>query len=549
MIRLSSYALATALLSRSVKAACPADDFTVSLAAGDACNYDNLVASLPAECTAAEIFQHPNGTALSEAEASLEVDDLCAYDALTQYVEIQGTYQLDRRYFQGGGPFVDGKDWNIDSGDVQRFEDNLGNKTVIAWPNYAARMEYNAENELGDNGYPTNMNLDKSCALQTAMCCFTDTHDEEFPSSTDVCRHDLSNSPQSNHIKYGWSVFPGAETPTYCVGMTWKDGEEELIGNAFYDISLRQTINHGYRAGVPGAPMCGCIEHMPVVEKADCRTATKVGEITYSFSVEYEVDEDGNALPPYVSASNSVEIEYKDCANTDLAGQFVDNGGDVKAIGEHLVGAIGETCADDLTEYLNNDQFLHEGQHPTKYLTPDPKNWTDLVVGEGIRFQPPAIEPEVADGNFRTMIDAGCTNEDGSARSCIIRRICDTCRTPSHRDIYYKRLTDLPPFGTNTTAGEKYLLDMFMNNFNNLENTFGPNGDETGDFQLFSTYEDAKAGTNPWTYCHFSSPGSNYGFPFECGPTGRTRNEWNSYNRGGAYAEHHGFYVEKPVVA
>ena len=27
---------------------------------------------------------------------------------------------------------------------------------------------------LSDNGYPANMNLDVSCGLQTAMCCFAD---------------------------------------------------------------------------------------------------------------------------------------------------------------------------------------------------------------------------------------------------------------------------------------------------------------------------------------------------------------------------------------
>ena len=546
MIKLSSYALAASLLSRNVKAACPTTDFTVTLAAGLECNYANLVANLPQDCTIEELFKDAIGNTLRDATIRAEVADLCAYDAPTQFVEIQGTYQLDRRYFAGGGPFVDGDDWNIDSGDVKRFEDNLGSKTLIKWPEYAARMEYNNNNGLGENGYPTNMNLETSCALQTAMCCFTDdSMITPFPSSTDVCRHDLSNSPQSNHIKYGWSVFPGSETPTYCVGMTWNDGNTELIGNMMYDISLRQTVNSGYRAGVPGAPMCGCIEHMPIVEKAACRTATKSGEITYSFSVEYGVDEvTGNKLP-YVSASNSVDIAYADCADgNDLAAQFIANGGDSATIQEHLVG--DGKCADDLTEYLNDEQFLHEGQHPTKYLTPNTKVWTDLVVGEGIRFQPPDIDPEVADAKFREMIEA-CTGDSG--RYCIIRRVCDTCFSTAHRDIYYKRLTPLPPFGTNTTAGEKYMLDMFMNNFNSLENTMGPNGDDTGDFQLYSTYEDALAGTNPWTYCHYAPVGSNYGFPFECGPTGRVWNEWNSYIHGHGYANHHGFYVEKPPVA
>ena len=53
-------------------------------------------------------------------------------------------------------------------------------------------------------------------------------------------------------------------------------------------------------------------------------------------------------------------------------------------IDEHLVDAGG--CEDDLMEYLNEEHFIHHGQHPTKYVTPDPYRWSDLVIGEGIYF-------------------------------------------------------------------------------------------------------------------------------------------------------------------
>merc|ERR1712078_564167 len=119
----------------------------------------------------------------------------------------------------------------------------------------------------------------------------------------DVCRHDLANSPQSNHIKQGWSIFPGAEAPVHCVGFTWEDEDTDLIGNMMYDISLSQTAEKGYLKGVPGAPMCGCIEHMPVVEKAACRTA-KLAEGT---GVTYTFHFDGEEL----SASNSAVVEFR----------------------------------------------------------------------------------------------------------------------------------------------------------------------------------------------------------------------------------------------
>ena len=279
---------------------------------------------------------------------------------------------------------------------------------------------------------------------------------------------------------------------------------------------------------------------MPTVEKASCRTASKAdgSDIVYSFSVEYDED-DVNKVYPLVSASNAVDIVYEDCEETDLATQFkanhVGDNATRALIDDHLVGDGG--CSQDLEDYLNDEQFLHEGANPTKYLDIDHNKWSDLVVGRGTRFQPPDIEPAKADGDFRDLLNAGCTEENGDDRYCIIRRVCDSCSAKSHRDIYYKRLTPLPESGTNTTAGEMYFLNLLMSQWVNQDNDM-----DAGDFQLFSTYDDAVNGTNAWTYCNYNYP--NVGLPYFCGPKGAVYNEWNSYTRGVYYAGHHGFYVE-----
>jgi len=530
MIKISNYALTMAILthraSRTLAACSDGVVSTFSVANADACTYANFVAGLESGCTAADLFP-----GLNQAEIEAEVADICAYDAITQFVEIQGYYQKDKRFFAGGGPLLDGESWGVEIGQIERFEANMGSRTLIAWPEYLARIDYNNANGLGDNGYPTNMNLDKSCQLKTAMCCFTDdSMGTAFPdgSTTDVCRHDLYDSPQSNHIKEGWSVFPGSETSTQCVGFTWEDGDEDLIGNLMYDVSLRQTALHGYRGGVPGAPLCGCVEHMPEVASAQCRTASKTGDITFEFRLD-----DGE-----VSASNEAVIEYNDCGN-DLATAYKANHAndeDKALIDEYLVG----DCAADLTEYLNDEQFLHESQDATRYIAPDPAKWSDIVVGEGIYFHPPPVDPPVADAAFRALIEAECG--DGADRHCIVRRTCTSCRYDSHKDIYYKRLTALPP-NVDETDGV-YLLDMFMNNWSDrIANTLNV------DFELYSSYEDAIAGTSRWTYCNYNDPG--IGLPRDCGPTGHVGNQWNAYVRANppGDANHHAFYVEKPMPA
>jgi hypothetical protein len=450
-------------------------------------------------------------------------------------VEIQGTYQRDRRYFAGGGPLVDGGDWARDTARLGRFEDHAADATLIGFPEYAARVQYNANQGLGDNGYPANMNLDVSCDSQTIMCCFTDDGQSDgfggfgafSDATTDVCRHDLTDSPQSNHIKRGWSVFPEAETATHCVGFTWQDDDDDMLGNMMYDVSLRNSVNKGYLKAVPGAPMCGCLEHMPTVETAACRTATKKGDITYTFT--YRED--------YLDVSNAVGIEYAACAEADLKAQYQANHKEdadaLAAIDEYLVGAGG--CSADVEGYLNEEHFLIQNPADDKYLTPDPARWSNTVVGEGIYFLLPPVTREDADGDFRGLVEGGCKDTDSTgafaARFCIIRRICATCAA-SHRDIYYKRLTPLP------AAADMYLLDMFMNTWTSTSNSMA-----AGDFELYSTYEDALAGTNKWTYCNYNG---GVGFPRDCGPNGYVGSQWNSYTRGGGYAGHHAFYVEKP---
>jgi len=521
-------ALSTALLWSNASAC----SGTIASLTGIECTYQNFLNLLDASCTASDIL----GTDAAQAEATIAA--LCKYDASTQFVEIQGTYQADRRYFKGGGNLVDGEiDWHSRESNIQRFDDNLADSTLIAYPEYLARVSYNQNNNLGDNGYPANMNLETSCGLQTMMCCFIKdsygTPEDEGgfsfgTAATDVCRHDLSDSPQSNHINKGWAVYPHSKTETLCVGFSWAS-EDEPLGNMLYDISLHNTVSKGYLEGVPGAPMCGCVEHMPTVETAACRTATVD---SFEFTFNYNEEE--------LTASNTASVAYSDCEG-DLAAEYATKHPDAPdAISDYLVGEGG--CAGDLETYLNDEQFIRKGQpSAARYSTPD-ENWSELIVGEGSRFMPPELDLSQTDSWFRDLINANCTTA-GNDRMCIIRRICDSCQAESHRDIYYRRLTGLPPMGDNIDAGEVYFIDTFMNNW--FDNINGVKFNVMGaDFTLHSTYEDALTGENPWLFCNYNDP--NIGFPRDCGPDTHQPHEWNSYRRGDGHANHHGFFVEVP---
>ena len=106
------------------------------------------------------------------------------------------------------------------------------------------------------------------------------------------------------------------------------------------------------------------------------------------------------------------------------------------------------------------------------------------------------------------------------------------------RDIYYKRLTHIPEFGK--AEGQVYFLDLFLNNWKST-----PSNLLNVDFELYSTYDEAIAGTNKWVYCNYNDAG--IGFSRDCNKDNWAYgSQWNSYVVGGATANHHGFYVEKP---
>ena len=102
-------------------------------------------------------------------------------------------------------------------------------------------------------------------------------------------------------------------------------------------------------------------------------------------------------------------------------------------------------------------------------------------------------------------------------------------------------MTNPPPYPGPYENRERYLLDMFMNQWTNDMNDI-----EAGDFALYSTYEDTLDGINAWKYCKYNHPG--IGFLFNCGPLSNVGCQWNAYthHRGHCHANYHGFYVEKP---
>ena len=132
---------------------------------------------------------------------------------------------------------------------------------------------------------------------------------------------------------------------------------------------------------------------------------------------------------------------------------------------------------------------------------------TDCVIFIGTSTEPTSYEDTEIFNDFNTMF--------WKSRHHIVKRTCVGCTT-THKEIFYKRLTNVDTFDVASVMYQTWTSG------NNLIGT---------DFQLYSTFEDALEDTNPWTFCNYDEDGT--GFPRECGPSGRARNQWNSLTKNG----------------
>eukprot|EP00541_Cyclophora_tenuis_P003067 CAMPEP_0116564714 /NCGR_PEP_ID=MMETSP0397-20121206/13478_1 /TAXON_ID=216820 /ORGANISM="Cyclophora tenuis, Strain ECT3854" /LENGTH=486 /DNA_ID=CAMNT_0004091371 /DNA_START=1 /DNA_END=1461 /DNA_ORIENTATION=- len=460
-------------------------------------------------CTKANI--QANGCSEVNSLSEEQVDQLCK-DAAYSFLEVNNNYyQQDKNYMDGQGALNDASNIDVEKGRITRFTSNFLTQHKVAWPEYDALVDYS---NIGGTKppYMDNFNMTDACELQTAMCCFTEANDPSLFNAK-VCHHDIHDSRKSSHVNRGFASYNNQDA--YCVGFSWLvNTEDDYKGNLLADISYNNLLQHGMKKNIPGAPMCGCIEKMPAVTNAACRTVSVTGE-TYSVESSSLIIQTGGSLT------------FSDCSSNDLLTSYEGTAEQKTQLENKLVG----TC--DRDAFLN-EHFYIPGANPL-YSEPDPLKW-QKVAGQGIDYVPHKGFDDAGaaqrDTDFRTLVEA-CPG-----RKCIIYRKCSSC-AESHQHIYYVRLTDLP------SPTDQDFLDLFLNNwFDEPNNLLGT------DFLLYSTYADALAGTNPWTFCNYDDP--TVGFPRDCGPDGRVNCQWNSHVRDpgcgnrdlSAYS--HAFYVEIP---
>ena len=230
-------------------------------------------------------------------DAKSIVDALCV-DAILQFASKRVEFEFERfslmdqdfnkAFFDGGSSWNEGgKHINrggqqLSAGSVQGSDKFRGNADRIESINTHVALKR-------PMSWPDNLENFAQCSLQSAMCCWVD-HDEAqdayYKKNTDLCYVDFSRAPSSSHISSGYSIFDGDED-AFCHGFAWDDGSvaDVFKGNLLFH---KEIYDHMHKKGlsrnVPGAPMCGCVDKMPVVSRADCSKLEFQGHYIFRYS-------------------------------------------------------------------------------------------------------------------------------------------------------------------------------------------------------------------------------------------------------------------------
>lgn len=404
-------------------------------------------------------------TLCNDALSSTEVDEYGYVGFPFERVMAKG-YIWDQNFFNGGTAYNTNESDDIiaDQGiRIQAVKDNIVGSQIIDFP---------------DARIPNFQN----CELNAAMCCYvskktTQATDTDPEAKSDICYHDMSRSQRAARTKAGYAYFGKHEDEgnSYCEAFAWDDEfDGPYKGNALFHVAMDTAfLKNKSTRSVPGAPMCACLEQMPVVSDVAC---TKT-QVTQTFKVKEHGDGSRS-----LEATNH-DITFSDCGDFSehYAATFPQS-----SISDYIV----ETCP-DTPPFLESLGYV-----------PRETSWVP-IYGKGKLHYARMDSSEV-----REKMNGGLN---------IIKRRCLDCHE-THVNVYYKRLTPVPD--------DLDMMDLLLDYWND------PAGNEFNvDFKLYSSYADAVEDRSPWKYCNFMDKG--IGFPRDCGPDRAVGGQWNSLYRGG----------------
>ena len=346
----------------------------------DECSLDALSTSLQAELD----LVNCSHDAASEIQLTLgntreEILDKIAEACSAAYLPfgaISGEDHIfDKEYYDGGTY------WNEQRQSVDK--NGITIHKLKSDPGSRIHDIYDNISESNGITFPDNLTNFENCDLNAVMCCFVQDrqagdnngncatpYDEKCVDAnpgdnTDICYVDMSRSPTSSRTTDGFSLFEGDdEDDSHCHGFAWAEDSTDISArfkgnNLFYVSMYDHFTQRGYVRNVPGAPMCGCVEQMPVVTRSDCTQIDINNEdVTFTYSTE-------TGLTAEVT---NIDIDFNSCQgannnNNDL-GAYYERLVNEKKISEEKKDAfeeivVGETyCREAIDKFLDAEGFM-----------------------------------------------------------------------------------------------------------------------------------------------------------------------------------------------
>ena len=351
----------------------PTDGFQIQ--GCDIQELDNVVAeALPTtpECDtylSNDILEHLLGVSGSSAVLQTALDGVCdpaktTFDSIstTDFFSMTDNSLAWFKDFYDGGTILNE---HVDNDEGTTLLSNEASFVKTFFDNIA---------QQGPVSFPSSITNFDNCAIEAAMCCWVqdrqddgsgdcedetyaeNCNDEDPGRNTDVCYADYSNAASSTRVNGGFAIYDDnlltGREKIHCHGLVWTSKSMDDItryrGNNLFYVSMYDHLhNRGYVREVPGAPMCGCMDQMPVATQSDC---TQV-DVVETFNLTYD---NGSGLSATITAA---EVEYNACeaseGNNDLRSYWRDQHSTVSsAMDEYLVGK--DNCDSAITDFLSS---------------------------------------------------------------------------------------------------------------------------------------------------------------------------------------------------
>jgi len=296
---------------------------------------------------------------------------------------------FDQNFFDGGSswnehfetnvanrvPYIDGKPSHILKRDGSRIDD--------VYESYAKKMKIAYPDTIVDNF--------ADCPLRAAFCCYatdrqandnngncakpydTNCVNADPADNTDLCYVDMSRQSRAPGTDGGFAIYPGdnnnGEGAIHCHGLAWSNDPNDASSrykgnNLFYVSMLDHLYNRGYVRNVPGAPMCGCLDKMPVVSRSDC---TQVDVTELWVATFFPARSGAQAFFDLkIDEENGISIDFNSCRgavrNNDLESYYhrlVNEGraslDELLKVRETLVG--NNKCQQKIDEFVITQGF------------------------------------------------------------------------------------------------------------------------------------------------------------------------------------------------